>query len=113
MKLVATLGEDGKYWNQVKSLIEKQEWEKIFLIGSEQIKKFGSGYNFIIIDEKEPVESVIKKLTDDFRKINDVEVQINIVSGSGKIHMALLAALIKAGLGFRLVAVTREGVKEI
>ena len=37
-------------------------------------------------------------------KIKDLEVAVNIVSGTGKEHMALLAAILKLGVGVRLVA---------
>jgi len=38
---------------------------------------------------------------------------VNIVSGDGKEHMALISALLKLGLGIRFVALTKEGIKEI
>jgi len=34
-------------------------------------------------------------------------------SGSGKEHMALLSALLKLGLGIRLVSFTNNGIKEL
>ena len=46
-------------------------------------------------------------------KINDIEVALNMISGSGKLHMATLSALLKLGLGIRLIALTKQGVKEI
>jgi hypothetical protein len=46
-------------------------------------------------------------------KIKGTEVALNLVSGTGKEHMAILAALLKLGVGIRLVALTKEGFKEI
>ena len=46
-------------------------------------------------------------------KIKDSEVAVNFVSGTGKEHMALLSALLKLGIGIRLLALTKEGVTEI
>ena len=46
-------------------------------------------------------------------KISGIEVGLNIVSGSGKEHMALISALLKLGIGIRLVALTSNGVKEV
>ena len=46
-------------------------------------------------------------------KIDDLEVAVNLVSGEGKEHMALLSALMKLGLGIRLIALTKNGVEEI
>ena len=41
------------------------------------------------------------------------EVGLNIVSGSGKEHMAVLSAVMKLGVGYRLVAATANGIEEI
>jgi len=41
------------------------------------------------------------------------EVGLNIVSGAGKDNMALISAIMKLGLGYRLVAYTKDGVVEI
>ena len=46
-------------------------------------------------------------------KIKDMEIALNLVSGSGKEHMAVLSAIMKLGLGFRLIAATKEGIVEI
>ena len=41
------------------------------------------------------------------------EVALNIVSGTGKEHMALLSALIKCKVRFKLMSLTKEGIKEM
>jgi len=46
-------------------------------------------------------------------KLNDLEVAVNIVAGSGKEHTALMSAILKLGFGIRLVALTPNGVKDI
>ena len=46
-------------------------------------------------------------------KIYDLDVALNMVSGTGKEHMAILSALLKLGLGIRLMAVTKNGVVEL
>jgi len=40
-------------------------------------------------------------------------VALNLVSGNGKEHMAILSALLKLGIGVRLMAVTKDGVREL
>jgi len=40
-------------------------------------------------------------------------VGVNFISGAGKEHMALVSALMKLGVGFRLMASTMDGVKEL
>ena len=42
-----------------------------------------------------------------------MEVAVNIVSGNGKEHMAIISALLKLGVGIRLMAVTKDGVREL
>ena len=46
-------------------------------------------------------------------KIKDPEVDVNFISGTGREHMALMSALLKLGVGIRLVAITKEGMEEI
>ncbi|HLC66335.1 MAG TPA: hypothetical protein VJK52_01715, partial [Candidatus Nanoarchaeia archaeon] len=70
--------------------------------------------NFLIIDPTKPTGT----LSEDIRvqlagKIQDLEVAVNFISGTGKEHMALLSALLKLGLGIRLVVLTKDGVAEL
>jgi len=61
-----------------------------------------------------PVLEVISKIKDNLNgRIKGFEVALNIVSGNGKEHMAILSALLKLGVGIRLMAVTKEGIKEL
>ncbi len=46
-------------------------------------------------------------------KVKGEEVGLNLVSGTGKEHMALMSAVLKLGVGVRLVALTKDGVKEL
>jgi len=41
------------------------------------------------------------------------DVAVNLISGSGKEHMALLGALTKCGVGIRFVTSTEQGIKEL
>ena len=41
------------------------------------------------------------------------EAAVNLISGNGKEHMAVISALMKLGLGIRLIALTPNGIKEI
>jgi len=58
----------------------------------------------------ELVEDIKKQLKD---KISGTEVALNLVSGTGKEHMAILSAILKLGLGLRFIALTKDGVKEV
>ena len=46
-------------------------------------------------------------------KIKDLEVAVNIVAGTGKEHSAIISAVLKLGMGIRLIVLTPNGVKDI
>ncbi|HLG23948.1 MAG TPA: hypothetical protein VI564_03405 [Candidatus Nanoarchaeia archaeon] len=115
--LIACVSSDSKGWNHITRLIEEGEWNKVFLVcedGPRQKFKQSGKIEFIAVDFSKPVFDLINDISSGLRyKINDMEVALNIVSGNGKEHMALLSAVLKLGVGIRLVAVTKEGIKEI
>ena len=70
--------------------------------------------NFVIVDFQKPVSQLIDDIKKGLQnKFTDLEVAVNIVSGSGKEHMAIISALLKLGVGIRLMAVTKDGVREL
>ena len=115
--LVACLGEGKGTWTHLMKLIEDEEWEKVFLVTNAfGAQKFScrKPVEFVIIDENkytlELRDEIIEKLKG---KIIDTQVALNIISGTGKEHMAILGAVLRLGFAVRLVAVTPHGVKEI
>jgi len=116
--LVACLSTGKGTWGHVARLIADEDWEKVILItnefGKENFKLEKKNVELIVINSMkhlpELVEEVKKALEG---KIKGTEVALNLVSGSGKEHMAVISALLKLGLGIRLIALTKEGVKEI
>ena len=69
---------------------------------------------FIVVNSKLSIELLIDKIKSQLEgKIKGTEVALNLASGSGKEHMALLSALLKLGVGIRLVSFTNNGIKEI
>ena len=101
----------------VEKVIEGEEFETVFIITNPEFKKEIpklDNIEVIVIDNKrvlpEMIEEIKNKLKD---KIKIMETAVNIVSGSGKEHMALLSALLKLGCGIRFVALTKEGVREV
>ena len=115
--LVACLSSGEKTWAHVARLIKEQVWNKIFLITNDFGKKSfkpEKEVEFVVVDFQKPVFQLIEDIRKGLKgKITDLEVALNIVSGSGKEHMAILSALLKIGVGIRLMAVTKEGVKEL
>jgi len=116
-ELIACLSTGKGTWGHVNRLMQDGKWNKIFLITNEYGKE-----NFSKDDKTELIainlNQGIKELRDDILnnlkgKVKGSEVGINIISGTGREHMALIAALLKLGVGFRLVALTKDGVEEI
>lgn len=115
--LIACLSTGKGTWGHVSRLIEDENWDKVILITNEYGKE-----NFNKNDKTEliPVNmnSGLKELRDEIQnqlkdKIKDTEVAINFVSGTGREHMALVSAILKLGLGIRLIALTKDGIEEI
>lgn len=115
--LIACLSSGKRTWEHVKQLIEKENWEQVFLITDEFGKdnfKTNKNINFILVNNLDPINVYTDKIVNGlYGKIKGIEVALNIVSGSGKEHMGILSALLKLGLAIRLVALTKDGIKEI
>ena len=115
--LIACLSSGDKSWAHVARLIKEQDWGRIFIITNEFGKK---NFNpekeigYVVVDFNKPVFELIEDIKKGLSgKITDLEVALNLVSGTGKEHMAILSALLKLGVGIRLMAMTKEGVREL
>ncbi len=115
-ELVAFLSTGKGTWGHVNRLlngINGEKWEKVFLLtndfGVENFKP-QDGVELIKIDFKESVndlsQEILNKLKD---KVKGLEIGVNFVSGDGREHMAFMSALMKLGVGFRLVALNKDG----
>jgi len=116
-ELIAYLSTGKGTWGHVAGLISKDKFEKIYLLTNE----FGKE-NFNTNEKTELLKvnsnEDYKRLRDDIleiikSKVKGTEVAVNFISGSGKEHMALISALIKSGIGFRLVINEEKEVTEI
>lgn len=113
--LVACIGEGKGTWAHVSELVKKESWENVFIVTNDfgrQNFKPEKPVEFVVVNEDSGLEEMIEKV----RKVVDGrifgEVAVNLISGSGKMHMAVISGLIRAGAGIRFVALTKEGVKE-
>lgn len=115
--LVACLSSGEKGWAHVVRLVKEQDWKKVFLITNDFGKdnfKAEKEVEFVVVDMQKPVFELIEDIKKGLKgKLTDLEVALNLVSGSGKEHMAILSALLKLGVGVRLVAVTKDGIREL
>ena len=114
--LIALLSSGKGSWGHVNALIQVENWDKIILFCNEfAYKEFDVKNKEVLklqIDEKKPQEFIDKIATTLSKKVEDLEVALNLVSGSGYEHMIVLGGIIKAGLGFRLVACEHKELVE-
>ncbi len=115
--LVACLSSGKGTWGHVSRLISEGNFERILLITNEFGKenfKNEKNAELIVVDPNLPLAQLTEEIKNKLDgKIKDTEVALNFISGSGKEHMAILSALLKLGLGIRLIALTTEGIKEV
>ncbi len=95
--LVACLSSGDNSRNHVERLIKEEDWSRIIMITNESGRKdFKSEkkIDFVVVDFQKPVFELIDEIKKRIRgKLTDLEVALNIVSGNGKEHMAILSAL--------------------
>lgn len=104
--LVACLSTGKGTWIEVTQIIKAQEWDKVFLItnqfGQEKFKP-NSNTKLIPIDTFKEATELSEQIKSQLKdQIKDFEIALNITSGSGKEHTALLKAIMELGLNFRL-----------
>ncbi|MDD5177945.1 MAG: hypothetical protein PHT54_01515 [Candidatus Nanoarchaeia archaeon] len=114
--LIACLSTGKGTWGHVSRVIQDREWEKVYLItndfGKENFTK-DDKTEFIVIDANKSVLEIIEDLKTSLKDKVNGDIAVNMVSGTGKEHMALLSALLKLGVGIRLVALTKDGIQEL
>lgn len=117
-ELIALVSSGKGSWGHVGRLITDHKWDKILLItndfGKENFKPT-KDVEYIIVD---PIRTGLNEMCDQIKKgldgkIKGTEVALNLISGSGKEHMAVLSSILKLGVGFRLIALTQDGMKEV
>ena len=115
--LIASFSSGKGTGAHVLKVIEGMEWNRIFLIVPEEFDgQFTKPKNaeIITLDTTRTITDMAAHIKHCLTgKTKDFEVGLNLVSGSGREHMAILNALLQLGIGIRLVALTKEGVKTL
>ncbi len=116
--LVACLSIGKGTWVSVLELAKSPSFEQVFLVCNgwtqQNFKTQQNNVHLVLIDEQQPLSSIIEAIQTGLRgKIADTEVALNLFSGTGKEHMAVLSALLKLGLGVRLVHSENNQVQEL
>lgn len=115
--LVACLSTGKGTWGHVGRLVREGNFDKIILITNEYGKEnftpnektelISMNFNQGLKELRDKIIEVLKE------KIKEPEVVVNIISGTGKEHTAMISALLKLGLGMRFIALTKDGIEEI
>jgi Na+-transporting NADH:ubiquinone oxidoreductase subunit NqrF len=118
-ELIACLSTGKGTWGHVSRLIDDGKFSKVYLItnefGQENFNK-KDNTEFIVINQRQGLKELRDEIYNNLKeKINskENEIALNIVSGEGKEHMALISALLKLGVGIRQMALTKNGIEEI
>lgn len=116
-ELIACLSTGKGTWGHVSRLMQDGKWDKIFLITNDYGKENFTKDNkteLIALNLNQGIKELRDEILNNLKdKVKGTEVAVNVISGMGREHMALIAALLKLGVGFRLVALTKDGVEEI
>ena len=114
--LVAVLSTGKGTWGHVSRLIADGDFENIFLITNDFGRENYSGEKdatMCVVNSRAPMDELIAEIKEQLKGKLSQDVALNLISGSGKEHMALLSALISMEVQFRMVALTTDGIKEI
>jgi len=113
VQLIAYLSTGKGTWGHVKRLIDTGDWEKVVLLTNDFGKeKFtpDEKTKLIVLENMKPLKELISDIEAGLKDVSG-DVAINLVSGSGKEHMALLTALKRLKIEYTLTAITKEGVE--
>jgi len=108
---IAVLGAGKGTWGHVARLIADEDFENILMVtnefGQENFKP-DKPCDFVLINSRAGFDIMKDQIKE---KIPEGELAVSIVSGSGKEHTALLAALRELKREFEFVILTGDGTK--
>jgi len=112
-ELIALLSTGKGTWSNVSRIIQDGGFSKVFIItndfGSQNFTK-RDNMEIIVVNFDKPLKELSNDMVSALKgKVSGIETGINFISGAGKEHMALLAAVMKLGLNFRLIILTEQG----
>ncbi len=115
--LLACLSTGKGTWSEINKIMQAQPWDKIFLMTNAFGKENFTPPNnaeLVLVDAFQETTVLVEQIKKALKeRVKDFEVALNLASGSGKEHMALLEAVLEMGLNFRLVTVNNHGQMEV
>jgi len=113
MKTLIALISTGKgTWGHVGRLIS-EDWNKIIIVTNEfGREKFNptKDVDWIVVNPSMPIENIKNAIRDRLPKDIGDEIYVNLISGTGKEHMALLSLLKDIGIDYKFISLTIDGV---
>lgn len=115
--LIACLSSGKGTWSEVHKLIQSQHWSKVFLITNDFGKEkfsWNATVKPILINSFQETPLIVEQIRKQLQgQIIDFEVALNLASGSGNEHMAVVEAILELGLNFRLITIKNSQVESL
>ena len=112
--LIANLSSGKGTWGHVSRLIQDGNFDKVLLVtnqfGQDTFKKDDKS-EFILIEQNGSVNEICDLLVPIFKSL-DGDIKLNLISGTGKEHMAILHSLNLVKKDYTFTALTKEGDTE-
>lgn len=99
-------------WGQVAHIIDNTEYDNVYLVSNEWAQdKFtcSKKVNWIIVDPRKGFSEIMEDIENQFPK-EVKELELNIHSGSGKEHSAILAILKNKKINYKIITINAEGI---
>ena len=120
--LITCLGSQEGF-NNVNKIIESKLFTKVYIITSDFGKQnyilphvdSNIKLHFITLDYTKPIEDIVPELYIILKKhfandkIQELDMAVNITSGTGKEHSIIISTIMKLGYGIRLVDLDKDG----
>lgn len=118
--LIACLGHDKENWKIVSKILDSGIFKTIYLITYPDCKdefiinNKSVNLRYILIDD-EPIEKLNDEIYESLKrglqgdKLNDLEIAINISSGSGRLHSSIISSIMRLGYSIRIIDIDKDG----
>lgn len=113
--LIALVSTGKGTWAEVGKLMRAENWENVFLVtnqfGLDNFKP-GRKADFVIVDFDSSIGDIKNNILKQLDKKLNLDTALNIASGTGKEHTALISAALSLGVGIRFVTIKDDKMVE-
>ncbi len=114
--LIASLSTGKGTWAEVARLVRAEDWSHVYFVSTSFAKeKFtcDKPHTFIVIDNNASPWEIRKKVYEALKDKVKLEAAVNLSSGTGNEHMAIISAAFSLGIGIRFVGIKEGKMEEI